>query len=167
VDGARRPLVICYGNRLRSDDGVAWQVADRLTGDVGLAGVDVICRHQLTPELAEDVSRARRVIFVDAAAGGTPGTVRHAALVAPAGDVNFAAWSHDLTPARLAGLAVTIFGRVPPLDVVTVAAGSFAVGEDLSAPVAAAVEAAAGAVAGLAAAGPGVTIGRAPRADQP
>ena len=59
-------LVIGYGNALRTDDGIGWHVAERLADDARLDGVMVIQRHQLTPELALDISRADLVVLIDA-----------------------------------------------------------------------------------------------------
>jgi hydrogenase maturation protease len=139
VDGRARPLVICYGNPLRSDDGVAWHIADRLGDHPRFASVDLLRCHQLTPELAEDVSRAGCVVLVDARAGGTPGTVDSVVVATPASIATGSVRSHSLTPEGLAGLSLALFGRVPPMRVVSVSAGSLAVGECLSAPVQSAV----------------------------
>jgi hydrogenase maturation protease len=148
VSGDGRPLVICYGNRLRGDDAVAWHVAERLAADGRLGAAEVVCRHQLTPELALDVSRASRVVLVDAAVDGPPGTVRRGSVARPAEESSAGLrWSHGLTPATLAELSASLYGRVPPMDIITVTGGSFAVGEDLSDAVEAAVGAAAAAVA--------------------
>ena len=149
MDEGCRPLVLCYGNRLRADDGVAWHVADRLAGDRRLAGVEVLCRHQLAPELAEDVSRAARVVIVDAAARGRPGSVERSTPAAAVGDGPVPALSHAVTPAALGALARALYGRLPPIDVLTVSGSDFGAGEHLSEAVASAVAEAADAVAAI------------------
>ena len=63
-------LVVGYGNPLRSDDGIGWHAARLLATDPRLDRARVLTRHQLAPELAEDVSRASLVVLVDAAAEG-------------------------------------------------------------------------------------------------
>jgi hydrogenase maturation protease len=136
--------VICIGSPLRGDDGVGWAVAARLEGEPDL-DADVICCHQLTPELALDVSRAERVVLVDARHDGTPGTVETAAVRS---ERRPSAFSHGLTPPALMALASSLFGRVPPLSAVSVAARSFEVGEGLSPVVEAALPAAVAAVVG-------------------
>jgi hydrogenase maturation protease len=142
MDGGR-PLVVCYGNPLRGDDGVAWRVADRLRADGRLAGVDVIVRHQLAPEVAEDVSRAARVVLVDARLGTTPGCVETVPVEpGPVGG----AWSHALSPPALVALAADLYGPTPPVSVVTIAAGSFDAGDGLSPAVEASLGAATAAV---------------------
>ena len=69
-----RVLVIAYGNPIRSDDGVAWHAAEEIRRKLESL-VEVICVHQLTPELAEEISRVSTVIFVDAARDVDPGKV--------------------------------------------------------------------------------------------
>ena len=67
-----RVLIVAYGNPLRCDDGLAWSAAEMLAP--GLPGdVEIITRHQLTPELAFPVSQAASVLFIDAAHSGAPG----------------------------------------------------------------------------------------------
>ena len=51
-------LVIGYGNALRTDDGFGWHAAGRLAADPRLDGAEILQLHQLTPELALDISRA-------------------------------------------------------------------------------------------------------------
>ena len=70
----RPVLVLGYGNILRTDDGIGWRVAECLADDPRLAGVSVIGCHQLTPELALDLSQASLAILVDAAVGPAAGT---------------------------------------------------------------------------------------------
>jgi hydrogenase maturation protease len=137
-------LVVCLGNPLRGDDGVGWAVAARLAGDPDL-DADVICCHQLTPELALDLSRADRVVLVDARHGGIPGTVETAGVEPERRPSSF---SHGLTPPALLALASSLFGRVAPVSAVSVAAASFEAGEGLSPAVEAALPAAVAAVVG-------------------
>jgi hydrogenase maturation protease len=60
-------VIIGYGNPLRGDDLAGFSVADRLRESDDLpAHVTAIAVHQLVPELAEVLSQAEQVIFVDA-----------------------------------------------------------------------------------------------------
>ena len=68
-------LVVGYGNPLRGDDGVGWRVAERLAADQRLDGAAVLQRHQLTPELALDISAVSLVVFIDASRDLPPGSV--------------------------------------------------------------------------------------------
>lgn len=70
-------LVIGYGNSLCGDDGVGPYVVEQLAQVEGWKDRDIqlLAVRQLTPELAEPISRASTIIFVDAAYGGAPGTI--------------------------------------------------------------------------------------------
>ena len=148
ADGRAGALVICIGNPLREDDGVAWHVASRLIGRGVPPGVRVVCCHQLTPELAAEAAAAARVVLVDAAVSSRAGRVetRHLGVAAaPLPDV------HDLDPSSFVALARVLGGRDPRASVVVVGGCRFGFGEELSRPVAAAVRRAAEVVAALAA----------------
>jgi hydrogenase maturation protease len=123
-------LVVGYGNSLRSDDGIGWHAAGLLAGDPRLAGARVLAQHQLVPELAADVTQASLVVLVDATVEGDPGSlsVRQVQPRPPTPTT----WSHHLDPETLAGLAEALYGFVPPIVLVSVAAGSLAEGDRLS-----------------------------------
>ena len=123
-------LVVGYGNPLRSDDGIGWHAAGLLATDPRLDGARVLARHQLVPELAADVSRASLVVLVDAAADGDPGSISVRRIGSP--PPTPITWSHHLTPDTLAGLADALYGAIPPIVLVSVAAGSFAESDRLS-----------------------------------
>ena len=120
-------LVIGYGNTLRSDDGVGAKVAAAVA-ELALPGVTVLVRHQLTPELAETISEARAVIFVDAAAdASTEVQVRR---LEPAGGAQLMA--HAADPRTLLALAKQLFGRCPPAWWLTIPVENLEFGEELS-----------------------------------
>jgi hydrogenase maturation protease len=125
-------LVVGYGNSLRTDDGVGWHAAGLLATDPRLEGAQVLARHQLTPELAADISQASLVVLVDAATAGDPGSVS-VRRIRPR-SATPTSWSHHLDPETLAGLAETLYGAVPPIVLVSAAASSFAEGDRLSDP---------------------------------
>jgi hydrogenase maturation protease len=134
-------LVIGYGNPLRGDDGVGWRVAAAVAAALPGGAAEVLTVHQLTPELAEPISRAERVIFIDAAAEGEAGAVSCFALE-DAGRQPALQGSHLTTPDALLGMAAELFGRCPPAHMVTVVGESFELSESLSPVVeAAAIEA--------------------------
>src|SRR5690242_21899872 len=66
-------LIICYGNPLRCDDGLAWHAAEQLNPLFSPARVQIITCHQLTPELCETLHQVNTVFFIDAGSDGTPG----------------------------------------------------------------------------------------------
>src|ERR1035438_9805340 len=99
-------LVIGYGNTLRGDDGVGPKVADAVEA-LALTGVRVLACPLRTPELAEPISRAAIVIFVDATVD-TPLEVQRRKLEpAPSSQV----MAHAANPATLLALARDVFGR--------------------------------------------------------
>jgi hydrogenase maturation protease len=125
--------VIGYGNALRSDDGIGWHAAERLAGDPRLEGVSVLQRHQLTPELALDISGAALVVLIDASSALAPGEiiverVERIERVDGAGRT----WSHHVSPAVLLTLSDELYGRAADVFVVSCGAASLDVGDRLS-----------------------------------
>lgn len=132
-----KTLIIGFGNPLRADDSVAWHILERLQEGERCGDAAFILTHQLTPELAETISGAAQVIFVDAAEGSPPGAVAHFPLEAKPDSASFT--FHELTPPGLLALAAQLYGPPPPAIMLTVTGQSFETSEALSAPVAAAV----------------------------
>jgi hydrogenase maturation protease len=129
-----RAVVIGYGSPLRSDDAIGWRTAQELASTSQDPTVHFIQRHQLGPELAEICSQAELVVFIDAASGDTPGKI--SCVPVDAGNPDAAAaplsCSHQLTPATLLTIAKTLYGRVPRAWLLSIVAQSFALGEELS-----------------------------------
>ena len=124
-----RVLIIAYGNPLRSDDGIAWRAADELKRKAGSAAAEIICVHQLMPELAEQVSHAENVIFLDASCKGEPGTITCQPVSAQSTDAQF--W-HQLTPDSLLALSAQLFGTAPRAFSASFSGESFDHGDTLS-----------------------------------
>jgi hydrogenase maturation protease len=123
-------LVVGYGNVLRTDDGLGWHAAERLADDPRFDGV-VLGRHQLTPELALDLSAAAFVVLVDASHGPPAGTFT-IARVEPATDAGTTTWSHHLSPPGLVALAHELYGEAPDVFLVSCGVESLELGERLS-----------------------------------
>ena len=131
----RQALVIGIGNRLRSDDGAGVRVAEALEAQA--TGMQVLVCDQLTPELAEPISQARAVLFIDAqmrdaseptaqAPGGVhPQTLEASTLGDPSG--------HALTPQRLLALSAALYGICPPSWQLLIPGEHWQVGDQLSA----------------------------------
>jgi len=133
-------LIIGYGNPLRGDDGVGWRVAEAAAELLPDPPVTVLTVQLLTPELADPISRAEQVIFIDAAAKGEPGEVRSFPIAADsATTAKLAIGSHEVSLERLLGMALELFGHCPPAYMVTVAGESFEVSEALTPTVEAAI----------------------------
>jgi hydrogenase maturation protease len=135
---AMESLVIGYGNALRGDDGVGPCVATHLASTLNGAPVRALAIHQLLPELAEPISQAALVIFVDACVGSPPGAVAGRPL-APL-DTSTLGLGHHLTPAALLAYAQQLYGRCPPAHLVTITGQDFGYTEQLSAPAETAVD---------------------------
>ena len=125
-------LVIAWGNPLREDDGVAWHVIEglrTLRPRPGLPALHLRHAHQLTPEMAECLSRAAGVVFVDARRDGTPGEIRCERIIPAAGTNPLL---HSLSPQALLLYSEGLYGRAPEAVVVSIAGERFGMGETLS-----------------------------------
>ena len=120
-------LVIGYGNTLRRDDGVGSKVAEAVAA-LNLPGVSVIVRHQLVPELAEPISQARGVIFVDAAVNANGRGEWREIEPNETGQL----FAHATDPRSLLALAGQLFGRSPPAWSLAVPVEDLGFGDGLS-----------------------------------
>ncbi|MFA5976354.1 MAG: hydrogenase maturation protease [Elusimicrobiota bacterium] len=123
-------LVIGYGNPLRTDDGLGWQAAACLAQACSESDVRILTCHQLTPELAETISQAERVAFIDASEGGSPGEL----VVEPvqASPTENTILDHAVNPSRLLAYARQLYHVSPPAVVFSIRCHSFELGEGLS-----------------------------------
>jgi hydrogenase maturation protease len=122
-------LVIGFGNALRGDDGAGLIAAELLLERIHSPEVEIIPQHQLTPELMEPISRAARVIFIDAAVSGPAGKVHRIPLrPAPA----CARFTHHATPESLLAGAQALYGHTPEATLYTIPGRSFEIGQELS-----------------------------------
>ena len=144
--GRARLRVIGIGNRWRSDDGVGPVVAGRVHE---LApGLEVVVQEGEPVALLDAFDGADAVVVVDAiSSGGAPGTVHSLdAIAAPLPHELFARSTHHLGLGEAVELGRAL-GRLPArLLVVGVEGASWDAGDELSAPVAAAVDRAAAVV---------------------
>jgi hydrogenase maturation protease len=101
-------LVIGYGNTLRGDDGVGPRVAEAVEA-LQLSGVRVLVCPLLTPELADPISRADCVVFVDAAVDA-PREVQWRELQP---NESSQIMAHAADPRTMLALSRDVFGRVP------------------------------------------------------
>jgi hydrogenase maturation protease len=129
-----RALVLACGNTLRGDDGAALHIVRELQQGGCEPETLIYFEQQWTPELAEAISKAELVIFVDASKALTPGEVACQRL-----DPIYkstASSSHQTTPASLLALAEKLY-KVHPARafLVSIGGGSFELTEELSEPV--------------------------------
>lgn len=117
-------LVIGYGNPLRGDDGAGWAAADMLADRT-----QAITTHQLVPELAEPISKAGLVVFIDAAADLPPGKISRRP-VQPLEQTY--SMTHHFSPAGLLSLARQVYGRCPQALLFTIGGEDFSHRQELS-----------------------------------
>jgi hydrogenase maturation protease len=120
-------LVIGYGNPLRGDDGVGPKVAEAIE-ELHLPNVRTLICQQLSPEHAEPVSRARSVIFVDAAVDA-PKDVQLRKLEP---NESSQLMAHAADPRTMLALARDVFGHCPEAWWLTIPAIKLGFGEELS-----------------------------------
>jgi hydrogenase maturation protease len=126
-----RILIVGYGNPLRSDDGLGWRAAEELSRSLSLPEIEVLTRQQLTPELADNLTRADVVFFIDAARGGQPGDLRCEPVTAQPVTIH----THQCSPAGLLALAHQLYGASPRAFVLSLCGECFDHGSALSAKV--------------------------------
>jgi hydrogenase maturation protease len=127
---AHQLLIIGFGNDLRGDDGVGRRVAEAIEA-LHLPGIRVITCQQLTPDLADPIARADRVLFVDARPVPVPGEAR-VELIAIQAAPYTRVCMHAANPSQLIALTHALFGHAPPAACVAIPAESFDFGFDLS-----------------------------------
>jgi hydrogenase maturation protease len=134
-----RCLILACGNTLRGDDGLGpWlaQWAEERFRDN--KEVRIISRQQWTPELAEEISQAQSVLFIDCSVESAPGSVQLLD-VQPAAPAQGIA-THHTGAAELLALAGEFYNSLPAQAMqLTVGAGSTELSEQFSPAVTAAL----------------------------
>ena len=130
-------LILGFGNPLRSDDAAGYQAAVVLESELSGSNTSILAVSQLTPELADYISRVSHVLFLDASHDGVPGEIRIEGILR---DPYFqpGALTHTVTPSSLLELAMRYFHAEPDAWLLTLTGQNFALGEEYSPPVAAA-----------------------------
>ena len=99
-----------------------------------IARVRVLCDHQWTPDMAEEIAAAETVIFVDCSLDQAPGQIMLREL-SPA-SLKPGLVTHHLGAAELLRVAQDLYGTQPRTSLLlTVGAGSIELGEGLSSAV--------------------------------
>ena len=131
ASGVPRILIVGYGNPLRCDDGLGWRAAEELARTMPSPHVEVIIRHQLAPELADNLRRVDAVFFIDATRGDQPGEVNCKPVLAQP----WIPYGHECSPAAVLALAQQLYGATPQAFAVTLCGECFDHGDAISAPV--------------------------------
>lgn len=127
-------LVIGYGNTLRGDDGAGPKVAEEIER-LNLPHVRTLSLGLLTPEIADPISKARKVIFVDAAPN-----LNHVSVSVVIPSDSSQVMAHAVDPGTILALARDLFGRAPEACLVAIPACDFSPGEKFSETTRCAVE---------------------------
>lgn len=121
-----RLLVIGYGNTLRNDDGVGPRTVEAFQ-TLAPAGVETLICPLLTPEIADPISRAERVVFVDASIDSPRVQLRP---LEPADSSQIMA--HAADPRTMLAISRDVFGHAPRAWWLTIPAHDLGIGETLT-----------------------------------
>ncbi|HSW64535.1 MAG TPA: hydrogenase maturation protease [Dissulfurispiraceae bacterium] len=126
----KKILIIGYGNTLRGDDGFGVYVAARLLQEKLGDHVTVLERHQLGPEMAEELSETDFVIFLDIHLSENVGEqICKRIEYENKAPVTF---SHHMTPGTLLACTHAIYGKLPHGVIISVGSNLFDHGSHLS-----------------------------------
>jgi hydrogenase maturation protease len=112
-------LIIGYGNSLRTDDGIGAILAEALGG----ASFEYLC-----PELAEAISQANSLAFIDACFGEDIGQIHTGKIEAESSSE----MSHQSSPSALLQMAKDLYGSAPSALLITITGSNFDYGDKLS-----------------------------------
>lgn len=139
-----KTLIIGFGNADREDDGAAWHILCGIAARLGLpepylledgffpAGEDIDLWYvlQLAPEMAEDIARYARVVFVDAHTGSLPQEI----LLQTVDETPPASiFTHHMTPSACMAITRTLYHQNPQALLLSVRGYEFGYSRALSA----------------------------------
>jgi hydrogenase maturation protease len=123
-------LIIGYGNILRGDDGVGYQIAETVA-NWQITQMRSIAIQQLLPELATAMADVDIVVFIDAIALIDPLTPNiNITPLAPDPDATFS--THIMTPQLLLSLTQRLYSKTPNAYLLAIPAIDFTLGTTLS-----------------------------------
>ncbi len=121
---------------------MAWHILQAFAGKMGLPvplsyedefpennHLDFAFNLQLTPEMAEDISKYECVVFVDAHTGDIPEPVR---LIEVESEFQRSPFTHHLTPQSLLAMCETIYNKKPRAALLSVRGYKFGFDRELS-----------------------------------
>ncbi len=134
-----RCLILACGNALRGDDAIGPWLAQWTEEHFACdPRVRVLARQQWTPELAEEVTAAHSVLFIDCSVESAPGAISVIPVKPASAGPGLA--THHIGAPELLALAQELYGSLPHQALLlTVGAGSTELREGLSAAVTAAL----------------------------
>jgi hydrogenase maturation protease len=124
-------LLLACGNPLRQDDGVGLRIAEAAEQLFPASRLRIVAAQQFTPEMAADLAATDLVIFVDACVGDDPGAIRVIPVTASSGSPE----THRLDPPALLAMAASLCGHLPAhAFALSIGAGRFGYGTEISGP---------------------------------
>lgn len=124
-------LLLACGNSLCQDDGIGLRIAEAAEQLFPASRLRIVAAQQFTPEMAADLAATELVIFVDACAADEPGAIRVVSVAAEQESPE----THRLDPPALLAMAQSLCGHAPARAfALTVGAGRFGYGEEISGP---------------------------------
>jgi hydrogenase maturation protease len=117
-----RTLLLACGNTLRGDDAAAHAVLRLIEPGTNHA---VRAVQQLTPELAQEIARFSRVVFIDADAGSKALSIEPLRAATPRSPL-----THAATPEEVVALAAALFGFAGEAFLCRIPAQHFGAGDD-------------------------------------
>ncbi|MFZ0519189.1 MAG: hydrogenase maturation protease [Acidobacteriaceae bacterium] len=124
-------LLLACGNPLRGDDGFGGWMASRAQEQFVGSQLEVVASRQFTPEMAEPISTADTVIFVDCSATSEPGRISLHPVEATTKPARL--MTHHMSPESLLWMSHELYGRTPRVAyLITVGGASFKMEERLS-----------------------------------
>jgi hydrogenase maturation protease len=142
-DVVGKTLILGYGNADRQDDGVAWHILNLLSERLGRPlspspeeglesqgePADLLFVLQLTPELAETISRYERVCFVDAHTGRVEEEIHFETVKS---EFQSSPFTHHLTPASCMTICEHLYHKKPEAILVSVRGYEFGFSRKMS-----------------------------------
>jgi hydrogenase maturation protease len=126
-----RALLLACGNPLRGDDGLGGWLATKVQEQFASSQLEVVASRQFTPEMAEPISTADTVIFLDCSATSEPGQISRHPVEATTKPARL--MTHHMSPESLLWMSQELYGRVPRVAyLITVGGESFTMEERLS-----------------------------------
>jgi hydrogenase maturation protease len=123
----KKVLVIGYGNTLRGDDAAGIRAAELIAKR--LPEIECVCRHQLMPELVEQIAVSDIVLFLDADVNVAQPKARQ---IAPRVETDQPR-THFISPESLLSLSQQLYQQTPSKAyVVSIPASQFEFSEELS-----------------------------------
>lgn len=118
-------LVIGYGNPMREDDGIGWHLARFLEEKNEDDTVHIIQSHQLMPEYSEEVSKAKKVLFIDCKEGPEVGKIDFKKIEPAYYDAENKSTFHHMSIEGILSVAGTLYKHMPEAWVFTVESNQF------------------------------------------